>query len=156
MVIDADTYLVGCSNAIIRTTDGGDTWSIVSKLGGFQAPLIAADGSIYWNADAGQGIVKSVDQGETWERIVGGGVLSTAEPPLQLPDGRLASLRDRGVAVSDDEGFSWRQVGADVPFTIKAFVYSADRRAFYVSTDACDVPIPADAILKLDFDYAAD
>lgn len=156
MIVDASTYLVGCTNAIIRTTDGGDSWTVVSKLGGFQAPLVTPDGTIYWNADAGQGMVKSTDQGENWERIVGGGVINTAEPPLQLPDGRLAALQGDGVAISEDDGFSWQQVGADVPYTIKGFVYSADRRAFYVSTDGCDVPIAGDAILKLDFDYTAE
>jgi photosystem II stability/assembly factor-like uncharacterized protein len=153
LVLDADTYLVGCENTIIRTTDGGSSWSIVSKIGGHFAPLVAADGSIYWNAESNQGMVKSGDGGQTWERIVGGGVLNTSRSPIELPDGRLAALQGSAVVVSEDQGFSWTAISEDVPFTIKGLAYAPTRRAFYVSTDSCDAPILSNAILRLDFDY---
>lgn len=155
-VVDADTYVVGVTLGIIRTTDGGDSWEVVSRIGGHMDPLVASDGAIYWNAEGNQGIVKSTDEGLTWERLVGGGVLSAARPPLELPDGRLAALQGQGVVVSSDGGFSWDPIGEEAPITIKGFVYSAERKAFYVTTDGCDAPIGADAVLKLDFDYQAE
>ena len=155
-IVDAQTYVVGVTSGIIRTTDGGDTWEVVSRIGGHMDALLASDGAIYWNSEGGQGIVKSTDEGQTWERIVGGGVVSSARPPLELPDGRLAALRGQGVAISSDGGLSWQPFGQEAPITIKGFVYSAERKAFYVTTDGCDTPIGADSILKLDFDYEAE
>lgn len=155
-ILNADTYLVGVTNGIIRTTDGGDSWEIVSQLGGHMAPLFASDGSIYWNAEANQGMVRSTDEGQTWERIVGGGVLNTSRPPIELPGGRLASLQEQHVMISDDRGFSWNSFGEELPYVIKGFVYSPERKAFYASTDSCGEPIPGNAISKLPFDWETD
>lgn len=153
IVLDADTYLVGMTNGIVRTTDGGDSWDIVSHIGGYQAPLQASDGSIYWNAEGNQGVVRSTDGGETWERIVGGGVIDTSRPLVELPGGRIAGIQARRVVISEDQGFSWTVVSEEVPFTIKGFIYAPTRKGFFVTTDSCDVPIPGNAILKLPFDY---
>jgi photosystem II stability/assembly factor-like uncharacterized protein len=153
LVRDADTYLVGCTNSIIRTTDGGDSWTVVSQLGGMRTPLVASDGSIYWNADARQGLVRSSDGGETFERIVGGGFLESTVSPLELPDGRLAAVSGDQVVVSADQGFSWATVGEAAPHIIKSFTYLPARKAFYASTDSCNMAIPRNAIIKLDFDY---
>ena len=153
LVIDAQTYLVGCGNVILRTTDGGASWTTASQLGGFQAPLVGSDGTIYWNTANNQGLLKSVDAGESWERIVGGGVIDSSRTPLELPDGRLAALQGKHVIVSADQGFSWQVVGGEAPIVIKGLTYSSFRKAFYASTDSCDHPIPGSGLMKLAFDY---
>lgn len=153
LLVDAQTYLVGVTTGIVRTTDGGQSWDVVSRIGGHQMPLVASDGSIYWNAEGDQGLVMSSDQGESWSRIVGGGVLNASRPPMELPDGRLAAFQDSRIVISSNQGVSWTPVGEQVPFMIKGSTYSAARKAFYVTTDTCDRPIPGDAILKLDFDW---
>lgn len=160
-VIDADTYLLGCAGgfdtgdpAIIRTTDGGESWEIVSDNGGAKQPLFAQDGSIYWAAEFGGGLVRTEDDGETWETMVGGTISSIA--PVELPDGRIASLIDDAVAVSDDQGRSWRIVSTKAPIAPVALVYSPYRKAFYVYYFTCAFPtalVPDDAILRYDFDY---
>src|SRR6185312_13629437 len=50
LVIDGQTHLVGCGGfgggfkGILRTTDGGQTWTQASTDGGDHAPLVASDG----------------------------------------------------------------------------------------------------------------
>ncbi len=61
VVLDANTYLIGClpgwmaargnKPGIIRTDDGGLTWTKVSDAAPTGGALVAADGSIYWPAD---------------------------------------------------------------------------------------------------------
>jgi photosystem II stability/assembly factor-like uncharacterized protein len=160
-VLDADTYLLGCAGgfdegdpAIIRTTDGGGSWDIVAERGGAKQPLFAADGSIYWAAEFGEGLVRSEDDGETWETMVAGTIDSVA--PVELPDGRIASLIDDAVAVSEDQGRTWRIVSTKAPITPVALVYSPFRKAFYVYYFTCAFPsalIPDDAMQRYDFDY---
>jgi photosystem II stability/assembly factor-like uncharacterized protein len=160
-VIDADTYLLGCAGgydqgdpAIIRTTDGGGSWDIVAEKGGAKQPLFAADGSIYWAAEFGEGLVRSEDDGETWETMVNGTIDSVA--PVELPDGRIASLIDAAVAVSEDQGRTWRVVSTKAPIAPVALVYSPFRKAFYVYYFTCAFPsalIPDDAIQRYDFDH---
>jgi len=160
-VIDADTYLLGCGGgfdtgdpAIIRTTDGGESWDIVSDEGATRQPLIARDGSIYWAVEFGGGLARSDDDGETWETLAGGTVASVA--PVELPDGRIASLIDDSVAVSDDQGQTWRIVSTKAPIAPAALVYSGFRKAFYVYYFTCAFPtalVPDDAVMRYDFDY---
>lgn len=160
-VIDADTYLLGCGGgfdtgepAILRTTDGGDNWDVVSDRGAKGPPLIASDGSIYWSVEFGGGLVRSEDDGETWESLAEGAVQSV--PPVELPDGRIASLIDDSVAVSDDQGRTWRIVSTKPPFAPVALVYSPFRKAFYVYYFTCTFPsalVPDDALMRYDFDY---
>lgn len=160
-VIDADTYLLGCGGgfdigdpAIIRTTNGGESWEIVAESGATRQPLIARDGSIYWAVEFGGGLVRSEDNGETWDSVIGGTVSSIA--PVELPDGRIASLIDDAVAVSDDHGSTWRIVSTKAPIAPAGFVYSPFRKAFYVYYFTCTFPsaaVPDDAIQRYDFDY---
>lgn len=160
-VLDADTYLLGCAGgfdegdpAIVRTTDGGESWEIVAEKGGAKQPLFASDGSIYWASEFGGGLVRSEDDGETWKTAVSSTVSSIA--PVELPDGRIASLIDDAVAVSADQGQTWRIVSTKAPITPVALVYAPYRKAFYVYYFTCAFPtalIPDDAIQRYDFDY---
>jgi photosystem II stability/assembly factor-like uncharacterized protein len=73
LILDTNTYLVGCSytgEGIYRTTDAGQNWSSVSATGGSNAPLKAADGSIYWAIRGGGGLLRSTDKGQPgrWPR----------------------------------------------------------------------------------------
>jgi photosystem II stability/assembly factor-like uncharacterized protein len=163
VVLDAQTYLLGCDSqggaqiGIYRSTDAGTSWMLVADRGGGSAPLFASDGSIYWATENKAGIVRSTDQGETWSDPAGVGVVAGTHP-VELPDGRLATLGAQQVVVSADQGQSWTVVSPAFPFDPNGLVYSPEEKAFYIWHFSCgggNVPVPDDAILRYDYDYEA-
>ncbi len=152
-VIDRDTFLLGCTDGIARTTNGGKDWEYVSDVGGTAPPLVATDGSIYWAAM--QGIARSTDQGESWE-LLAGETPFWPRTPLELPDGRLAASGRNAVLISDDHGETWETLSARFPFTPRGIVYSATAKAFFVWRLACEDAIGTDEILQYTFDYEAE
>lgn len=157
LVFDANTYLLGTStgdaSGIFRTTDGGDSWERLSTVGVVGHPLVVDD-VIYWLLEGSQGVVKSVDGGLNWTLLGRGPNSIDSRSLMVLPDGRLASLGDRFVIVSADQGESWQRVGPRMPYSANGLTYSPARNAFYAWRFDCvfgqDNPVPADAIIRLD------
>lgn len=164
LVLDAQTYLVGCNNndsaAIFRTTNAGATWTKVSDNGGIDLPLHASDGRIYWLAR--DGMVRSDDQGATWTTLATGNVLKFlpafyAPPPIELPNGKIATLGNKNeILISADFGATWNAATTPLPFT-RGFsnpqlTYSRFRKAFFFSNASCDNQVPADAVLRYGYD----
>jgi hypothetical protein len=158
LVIDASTFLLGCGSygggnvGIHRSTDGGESWTLVSEHASGGNPLVASDGTLYWMGEAKGGVIKSDDQGETWQGPFGEGELGFGTP-VELPDGRLAALGQRRVLVSDDAGETWRVVTSAAPFEPAGVIYAVDRRAFYVWHWTCASQIAEDAVMAYDWDY---
>jgi hypothetical protein len=167
-VIDSVTYLVGCDGegggpiGVYRSVDGGTTWKSVTTGGGFDAPLLASDGSIYWSSPAGTGMARSMDQGQTWTDLPVGSVTVGSFHPIELPDGRIATIGPQHgtqyVLVSADHGATWSPATSALPFAdAVGVVYSSQRKAFFVWHLTCgsgNVPVPPDAVIRFDFDYA--
>ncbi len=157
LVIDSNTFLVGSQNGdrsgIFRTVDGGATWTTVSTVGISGEPLVV-NGAVYWLLEASRGVIKSVDGGITWTRLARGPNSFESRSLLVLPDGRLASIGDRFVIVSDDDGATWRRVGPRMPYTANGLAYSPARNAFFAWRFTCISgeanAVPADAIIRLD------
>lgn len=152
LVLDSQTFLVGLTNQIVRSADGGATWDVVSTSGGAGHPLQATDGSIYWCAEADGGVMRSTDQGLTWDRVVGANILH-GQTLLELPDGRLASQNYNYVLVSADGGGAWQVASAPFPYRPAGLVYSRHQKAFYIFTDSQETKIPARSIVRYDWDY---
>jgi hypothetical protein len=167
LVISSSTYLVGCNGngggvaGVYRTTDGAATWASVSSGGGGGAPLVSSDASIYWASPNGKGMVRSVDQGQTWSSVVSSGVIASFAP-LELPDGRIVEIAPlygptQSIVASSDHGATWKAVSSALPFSNEVgFAYSTQRKAFYVWQLTCgngSVPVPTNAIMRFDFDY---
>jgi photosystem II stability/assembly factor-like uncharacterized protein len=161
IVQDADTYLMACgggsdpgSPKIIRTVDGGDSWKEVHDGGGNTAPLVLADGSIYWSEETGA-IAASSDRGKTWERVVAPRLLLQLTP-VELPDGRIVSATEKSLVVSDDGGKTWKKASPELPFIPSALAYSAFQKAFFISIFTC-YPVPTGSqggeLMRFDFDY---
>ena len=162
LVIDAQTHLVGCGgygggpSGVYRTTDGGTTWSVVTTSGGALAPLRASDHSIYWASPNGLGLTRSTDDGQHWSDV-GKGVRNAAARPVELPDGRIATLGADSILVSADHGASWAPASAKLPYSdAVGLAYSSQRKAFFIWHFTCgtgNIPVPADATMRFDFDY---
>lgn len=157
-VLNADNFLIGCTGVatgqvgIFRSDDGGDSWALVSEAGGFREPLVTSKGTIFWAPLTVGGMVKSTDDGKTWDSIGKGPYQAR---PIELPDGRLAAMGKTRILVSDDDGAVWHAVGPTYPagFTLEFFGYSPEQKAFYASGGLCNEQIKARSILKLEFDY---
>jgi photosystem II stability/assembly factor-like uncharacterized protein len=160
LVLDAQTFLVGCAQswsgspgAIVRSADGGTTFTKVSDQGVVGHPLFASDGTVYFAAEGG-GMMKSTDHGQTWTKH-GTGSEAGQVAPMELPDGRIASAGGSRITVSSDKGATWTPVTTTMPFTPNGASYSPFRRAFYVWYFTCSGTnaVPADSIQQYGYDY---
>lgn len=161
LVLGPSVFLLGCSGwgdgtpGVFRSEDGGATFQVVSTEAANNTPLRAYDGTIYWPLLWGSGMIRSEDDGVTWERIVDGGVVTSAAP-IELPDGRIATLSGSAVVVSQDRGATWVPVTAPLPYGDAVGVtYSPAQRAFFLWHFSCGDRVLPDAIMRHDFDWAA-
>jgi photosystem II stability/assembly factor-like uncharacterized protein len=162
VVIDSQTFLVGCSgwgggtDGVFRSTDQGKTWTQAGTISAANHPLWASDGTIYWPLVYDSGLAKSTDQGKTWTQIVGANTLRTVTP-VELPDHRIAAVGFTNVVVSSDGGMTWNPVGttaADaLPYNPNTLDYSAFRRAFFVTLSDCGNNVPMNAVEEYGWDY---
>jgi hypothetical protein len=159
MVLDKDTYLLGTNNGtesgVLRTTDGGFTWTRVYDVGVSGSPLRTFDGrSIYWMLELGAGVIKSTDDGETWTLASDQEFDRSPGSLIQLPDGRLAALGTTHVMVSDESGAVWNTIGPALPYDAVGVAYAAFRQKFYVWRFDCNPgtnnPILEDSIMTLE------
>jgi hypothetical protein len=156
LAIDSKTLLAGLNpswaggtGGIFQSDDSGSTWYQASSRGGGAQPLVASDSSIYWPDGSGS-MVRGTGQGAnwTWTEVAGDGTLMNVHP-IELPDGRIASLDREHVVISSDYGQSWRPVGPPLPFTPVGLVYSDFDKAFYVWQFDCGNKVLPNAIMKL-------
>lgn len=161
LILDPSTFLLGCGGSFdpgspgtLRSTDGGESWTEVYDDGGGAAPLVHSDGSIYWAGEAGNGLARSTNQGESWTKVVNETLLSVQ--PVELPDGRIASLTENAVVVSADSGTTWKKVSPPTPWKPVGFTYSAFQKAFFIYYFLCyaePTQSNGDEIQRFDFDY---
>lgn len=159
VVLDRDTFLVGCTGwgggdaGIYRSTDGAGSFTRVFEEGGAGAPLRARDGTIYWANPYGGTLARSTDGGATWDTTAGGVSNVT---PVELPDGRIATIGGRTLQLSADHGATWTPVGPPLGFDPAVLTYSVIRRAFFVSRWDCGARVLDDAVTRFHFDYATE
>lgn len=135
IIIDSKTFLINtagwkqkASLGIYRTEDAGETWTKVSDFGPAGTPLLASDGTIYWQRIWGGALIKSTDKGKTWTQLNKG----IKNNPIELPDKRLAGLDGSQVMVSSDAGVTWAKLGPPVPMKQpNGITYSEKGKAFY-------------------------
>jgi len=155
-ILDADTFLLGCTQGIARSDDGGDSWSLVSEAGGASPPLIAADGSLYWLNDAGNQLLRSENAGKDWKTFeIPGGQRGRTSGPIQLPDGRFATLGRDSVLISSDEFQTWEPGSpryGDLPGSPIGLLYSEPQNAFYIWGHQCNDEIEGTEIQRYELD----
>lgn len=118
----SDTHIVflACGNGISRTTDGGESWRLVTGWEISDATAITIDPengrNIY--AATGWGLWKSIDGGDTWTSC-NDGLIETFSKTIILdrenPD-RLLVGTAGGLFVSSNRAVTWSRI-ADVPAT---------------------------------------
>ena len=154
-VIDANTFLLGTSNAdnagLFRSVDAGATWTKVFDAPMHGTPVIEGD-TIAWLTTGGT-LAVSTDGGATFEQAAG--ATAAGRPSLvRLPDGRLAALGERSIVISADLGATWREVGPPLPYEPRGLAYSAERSSFYIWQFSCNPtggnPVPAQGIMQLE------
>jgi photosystem II stability/assembly factor-like uncharacterized protein len=158
-VVDDQVHLVGTrlgtESGVFRTTDAGETWTMVSVNPIIGAPLRVADGTLYWLIDGGEGLMSSTDDGETWEIVGVAPFHPFGASILDVGDGRLAALGTSRILISAPGGAAWVEIGPPYPFEPNGLAYSPARNAFYVWKFDCNATgpndVPEDAIVTLEF-----
>jgi len=163
LILDTQTFLLGSCGyskgkcGVFRSTDGGDSWTVVSNDGPSTAPVRASDDTIYWTLYGG-GMIISEDLGETWTKTSPGPVQSTTAALSQLPDGRILALGSEYPLVTSDKGKTWTRVGGKLPFKGEncgtyGMAYSSQLRAIFINHNDCTGKLTDDGVWSVPFDY---
>jgi len=151
IVLDARTCLINTAGwaqnktwGIYRTEDGGATWTKVSDQGCAGRALVTPDGAIYWGLCYGNGIMKSTDQGRTWQKLGGPARFS----PIQFGPGKIAAIGGQQVYVSADGGQTWEKLADPLPFKPNGIAFNAKSPSLY-AWRSTEKKVP-EAILRWD------
>ncbi|MEK0449845.1 MAG: hypothetical protein RL088_2113 [Verrucomicrobiota bacterium] len=120
---DANVVVVRSTSGLLRTTDGGKTWSPANGTlkGAVRSVAIhPADPATMLRADAA-GLWKTTDGGKAWTRIAFDGDFDATGPSalcgevvafdLRDPQILYAGTESRGFFKSTDSGATWKQLG---------------------------------------------
>src|SRR5262249_11773923 len=78
-----------------------------------------------------------------------------AVTPIQLPDGRIATLSNNSIVISSNGGSTWTPVTPALPYNnANGLTYSIERQAFFVWRWDCGNIVLPDAIQNLDYPVA--
>jgi hypothetical protein len=146
VVLDANTFLLGTTTSVLRSTDQGASWTTVADVGVTGRPVTLADGSMLWLAL--NGVIRSTDGGATWTVISATPLRGT---PVAAPDGAIAAASADGTQVwaSTDGGASWDPVGPRLSFTTPSIAYSSAQSAFFAVHSDCGDVVLDDAVAAL-------
>jgi len=147
LVIDASTYLAGCSftvngtwntgggaTGIYRTENAGQSWTQVSSATPSGSPLVF-NGVIYWSIFNGSdgGMITSSDGGRSWT-VATSNSLNYWIEPVKLPNGLVATLTNAGfVATSTNGAPPWTTLGPAIGIgSLRGMVYDSVNKGFLV------------------------
>jgi photosystem II stability/assembly factor-like uncharacterized protein len=152
LLLASQIYLVNTSGwgsgtpGVYRTTNGGTSWQQVSTSGPSRAPLVTANGTIYWAS--GGGLLKSTNGGVSWSQV---GSNMQALSPIQLPNANVVAVGNTTLMLSSDNGTSWSAIGPALPYAPWGVTYSSSRQAFFIWRFDCGGVVLPDAIMMLDY-----
>lgn len=155
LIINSRTFFAGLNpswgggmGGIFQSNDSGTTWTLANSQGGGSQPLVASDGSIYWpNGDGA--MMRGTGSGSNWTftQTVASGTLMNVHP-VELADGKIASLSDQHIMVSSDKGKTWQAVGPQLPFTPVGLAYSPFDKSIFIWQFDCGNKVLPNAIMK--------
>ena len=136
---------VGGQPGLDRTEDAGATWTLASTFGTAGEPLLASDGTIYWQRLWGGGLLKSTDQGKSWTAVSN----AIKSNPVELPGKRIAGYAGNQVLISADGGATWTKAGPPMPLRPNGITYSEKGKCFYAWQLADNLKRPPHSIVRL-------
>jgi hypothetical protein len=161
LIIDAQTYLLGCSGdgwiagdlGVYRSTDAGATWTSVNNQAAGPQPLVASDGTIYWTILYNRGMLVSTNKGATFTQPINYGNIVPATA-VELPDGRVvaAAVKGKQLMATSDKGKTWKAIATALPYDPSGLAYSKFHKAFYIRHADCTGGT-GDAIMHHPFDW---
>jgi photosystem II stability/assembly factor-like uncharacterized protein len=102
-----------------NSTDGGVTWSFVSRFAGGYGTVAVNPGqatTVYAESSgavfSSSGVFRSSDGGVTWQHVLVGLPCSPVVTSPAAPQTAYVCLNDGSIRRSDDAGLTWRPVGA--------------------------------------------
>lgn len=118
------TGFAATAAGLYRTRNGGKAWRqvelpvedpAVQCLG--VSPNFATDKTVYAGTEA-NGLYRSDDAGNTWEQVADIGDRSVSALAFSDDGGLIAAATSDGIAVSTDDGATWRTGGQDLGFAL--------------------------------------
>lgn len=114
-IFGARVLVVGTDSGILRSADGGGTWTNVSAFHPVGRVAVYFHGKTWWLAR--EGLITSRDKGATWRRV-------GASPSPNAGWGPLFGKDDRHIVVADFDGFlqsnnggkTWKRIAPLPPF----------------------------------------
>ena len=110
----AGTVFVGSNNALFKSTNNGKTWKYV-HVGGWVMKMAESNGVLL--AASTQGILRSTDDGENWDRVINEGGAGIA---VERIDGGFAAIaynaitKTNTIHISLDSGKTWNAISEDL------------------------------------------
>ena len=138
-----DGYAVGNTDTIIKTSDGGDNWSVVTSPSSaknlFALEVLSQDMLLV--GSSGDGLWKSLDGGDTWTSVVftGQGTTGTVRDVDFAPENELVGFMIHNTSAPAgtihrtlDGGISWERVSTPTNLGLNAVVAIDENTAFAV------------------------
>jgi photosystem II stability/assembly factor-like uncharacterized protein len=108
------TVFIGSNNAVYKSANGGKTWKYV-HVGGWVMKMVESNGALL--AASSQGILRSTDDGENWDRVINEAGAGIA---VERIDGGFAAIvhntitQTNSIHISLDSGKTWNAIGEEL------------------------------------------
>jgi len=112
-IFDARTLVAGREDGIVRSTDGGETWTKISDLHPVGRIAVYFNGLTYWLAK--EGLITSADKGATWQ-VTGTAVDAEWGPLFGKDEKHIVVANYTGFLQTTDGGKTWNHIAPMIPF----------------------------------------
>ncbi len=138
--VDSDLLYAGfCADAPYRSQNGGQSWKRLQPFPAASSCLLAVDSSgALYAATVDQGILRSLDHGDSWVAANGAQPLQNLNllvadpvaPGVLYATAAFGLVPPRTLLMSLDAGDSWTPIGRGLPtgLEVKSLAVAADRR----------------------------
>lgn len=144
---DLGYVFVGNSGMVYRSTDDGITWTQLPTGGGTRTVAVAPNGYIFAGCWENAGILRSTDNGDSWEYVYPQTVsIKDASTVFFDDNGDIYfPTNGKGVLKSTDNGDTWSEMNNNLGYryvnvvakTSSGDFFTAGDYAIYKSTDGC-------------------
>ena len=134
-MFDAESLLASRGDGIVRSSDGGKTWTKVSDAKLLGAVMSVHKGTGYWMSD--EGVIASGDKGKTW--TLKWPMKAMFGPWFSTDGHRMMVVGKAGFSESTDGGQTWKPV-AGLPPTFNVgivgpnYAWDSKKDIFYASS----------------------